>query len=266
MCTGGGFHGLQIDLRRLPGAHALRVIHPQWQTIDGHRHDWASLTIYALGSYDEIYDDIVTEIRGPSIVLHPPGAEHANRINAVGLETISVQLDPWWLRMAGFDRPIERTHCWQGGKVAKAARKLAGSWTNKATSETELARSTAHFLATALSADPISPPAWLDRVGHSLNTLDPPTTDALAKQLDLHPAWLARAYRHAVGEGLHETVRRRRVERAVRKLRNTSLGLADIAASTGFCDQSHMNRCFKAIAGRTPLQVREERRHLAMFA
>ena len=55
-----------------------------------------------------------------------------------------------------------------------------------------------------------------------------------------------------------ETVRRRRVERATVQLRASTAPLADIAAECGFCDQSHMNRAFRAVLGRTPLDVRRE--------
>jgi AraC family transcriptional regulator len=92
-----------------------------------------------------------------------------------------------------------------------------------------------------------------------LSVAEPPSTLDLARRLDLHPAWLARAYRHFSGEGLAETARRHRVEQASALLRRTDLPLADIAHSAGFCDQSHMNRCFAAVLGRTPARVRTER-------
>jgi transcriptional regulator GlxA family with amidase domain len=42
--------------------------------------------------------------------------------------------------------------------------------------------------------------------------------------------------------------------------------LAGVAADAGFCDQSHMNRCFNAVLGRTPLEVRGEAALLAAVA
>jgi AraC family transcriptional regulator len=48
------------------------------------------------------------------------------------------------------------------------------------------------------------------------------------------------------------------VERATALLRYGRNGLADIAIAAGFCDQSHMNRAFHAVLGRTPLEVRRE--------
>ena len=72
------------------------------------------------------------------------------------------------------------------------------------------------------------------------------------------PAWLARAYRAWRGEGMAETARRRRVERATLALREGAEPLAEIAVACGFADQSHMNRAFRAVLGRTPLEVRRE--------
>ena len=101
-------------------------------------------------------------------------------------------------------------------------------------------------------------PAWLSTARLALEK-GVGSTAEISRQLDLHPAWLARAYRHSAGEGLHETVRRLRVERASRLLRRSEMPLADIAIASGFCDQSHMNRCFRGMLGRTPIQVRSER-------
>jgi AraC family transcriptional regulator len=82
----------------------------------------------------------------------------------------------------------------------------------------------------------------------------------LAHALDLHPSWLGSAYRSATGEGLQETAARYRVEHAARLLRETDESYAAIAIDAGFCDQSHMNRTFRRLLGRTPSIVRDDRR------
>jgi AraC family transcriptional regulator len=48
------------------------------------------------------------------------------------------------------------------------------------------------------------------------------------------------------------------VERAALLLRGGRAALAEVAVAAGFCDQSHMNRAFRAVLGRTPLEVRRE--------
>jgi AraC-like DNA-binding protein len=107
-------------------------------------------------------------------------------------------------------------------------------------------------------------PAWLEHVRERLRLAPAqlPVTEELAAELRIHPAWLARVYREREGEGLHETVRRRRMEYAAALIRTTPSPLADVAAAAGFCDQSHMNRAFRCVLMRTPGDVQAEVRLL----
>lgn len=129
----------------------------------------------------------------------------------------------------------------------------------------ELSAATSRFLLAMFTNDETPPrPVWADDAEAWL--MHEERTGLIANTLDRHPAWLARAYRAWRGEGLMETLRRRRVERATLQLRESAVGLAEIAAECGFCDQSHMNRVFRAVLGRTPLEVRREAALLAPLA
>lgn len=259
------FHGLQFELRTFSGAKACRVVHPCGQGIREHQHDLLCLDIPVLGSYTEIFDGDQVWIGGPSVVLRPPREPHANRVDAAGLEAIGMQLDLDWLRIAGFDHRLAGTRCWIGGRVAAAAHELLSVWSRPERSERDVARVTVRFLNFALGAPSDARPAWLDDVSRALDAEQPPRTSDLARGFNLHPAWLARAYRTAVGEGIHQTLLRKRVERAAAMLRGCDRPLVHIAADAGFYDQSHMNRTFRNVMGRTPLQVRAERESLRAF-
>ncbi len=262
MADGASFKGLEIELHRYSGARVLRVVHPDRQEIDEHRHDWAYIGLHTLGRYHEIYDGGEALMSGPSAVLHPAGRPHADLVENVGLETLTVEFDRAWLRLHGFEAPLDRSVAWTGGAVALAGRQLARALCQPAIAEDQIGVATARFLHFAFRAERERRPAWLDRVRHALAATAAPSTMDIARRLDLHPAWLARAYRHATGEGLHETVRRRRVEQACILLRRSDRPLAEIALAAGFCDQSHMNRGFRATLGRTPAQVRAEQHRL----
>jgi len=253
----GQFHGLTRPLRAFTGARGVRVVHPAYQVIAEHRHDSACLTLHTLGSGREHFDDAEAQISGPSAVFHRPDSAHLDHIGDLGLETVSIEFDITWLRSAGLDIRLDRSHHWQGGAVGQSARILAKLWVFES-DELRLSRATAVFLGQALRS--AAPPRfhWLQEVSEALAAESPPSTLTLAHRLDLHPAWLARAYRAAVGEGMGETVRRSRVERAINLLRSTDARLADIAAAVGFFDQSHMNRCFTSVVARTPRQIRSE--------
>jgi AraC family transcriptional regulator len=260
--TQHSFHGLELPLRTLSGARLLRVVHPAGQRIPEHRHDWPLLTIPALGGYEEQCDDRSMAVHGPAVVLHPPGRCHANYIHALGMETFSIEFDPAWIGIAARSR-MDRSFYWLGGEVPLAARALLRLWVDPATSDEQVRQGTAEFVAYAIGARESRIPAWLGQVQAQLHSSEAEATSTLASVLGLHPRWLAHAYRSAVGEGLHETVRRRRLERAAYLLRATDYSIAAIAADTGFCDQSHLNRVMRSVTGRTPVQMRAERQALA---
>ena len=200
---------------------------------------------------------------GPSAVLHPPGRPHSDVIGEAGLETLTIEFDPQWLRRYGFERPLDRSQAWQGGPASMAARRLATTLSDAHSSEAQIGCATSDFLHCAIASEAVRSPAWLATVKQSI-AAGVSSANELARRTSLHPAWLARAYRHVAGEGLQETARRLRVEQASTLLRHSDLPLADVALASGFCDQGHMNRCFRALLGRTPLEVRTER--LAMAA
>lgn len=249
-------------MRQLSGAAATRIVHPGAQSIAAHRHDWPVLAFYRMGAYREFGDGGEIELRGPSIVFHPAGASHADEIGERGLETLSVEFDPAWLGGSA----LARQSCyWSGGVAALDAPALAALWLTPGAAPELLRTATSNFLARAFAAEAPPSPHWLETVDAAVSeaTADVRT---LSQRLDLHPAWLARVYRAARGEGLHQTLRRHRVEDAVRLIRSGGEGLADVALDAGFCDQSHMNRAFQAVLGRTPGEVRLEAAQLERFA
>ena len=249
---------MEIELRALSGARAMRVIHGPHQVIAEHDHDWPSLTLPVLGECTESCEAGVIRLAGLSAVIHPPGAFHSDTVSGRGMETVSIQLDPAWLSDTLTSSRLGRTRFVSGGRGGAAATRLSRLWATVSTPESELRQATGHLIALALS-DQQSPPGphWISAVAAQAGAWEQRTAD-LARRLRIHPAWLARAYRNVIGEGLHETARRNRIERAVLLLRTTQRPLADVALESGFCDQSHMTRNLRQLLGRTPRQIRAE--------
>jgi AraC family transcriptional regulator len=79
---------------------------------------------------------------------------------------------------------------------------------------------------------------------------------ALAARLDVHRVHLARAFRDHYGETVGDQLRRVRLLRAVRLLRESEAPLSRVAADAGFADQSHMTRALRSALGVTPGQAR----------
>ena len=78
------------------------------------------------------------------------------------------------------------------------------------------------------------------------------TIEMLAREVELSPAHLARAFKETLGRAPHQYLLARRLERARRLLETTGATLSDIAQRTGFADQAHFTRLFKRAFGTTP--------------
>ncbi len=74
---------------------------------------------------------------------------------------------------------------------------------------------------------------------------------ALAQIANLSPYYLVRTFHKQIGVPPHKYQTIQRTHRA-RKLLASGRPIADVASEAGFCDQSHLNRCFKQSFGIAP--------------
>jgi len=147
---------------------------------------------------------------------------------------------------------------WIGGRSGVEARQLVKACEGE-TSEDRLRTALQRFLQGAKRQPAREPAAWVGTITQRLREDTTLKISDLASEVRRHPSWVGSAYRHATGEGLQETAARFRVERATRLLRETGQPYAAIAFEAGFCDQSHMNRTFRRVLGRSPGAIRGER-------
>jgi AraC-like DNA-binding protein len=87
---------------------------------------------------------------------------------------------------------------------------------------------------------------------------DPPSLDELAATTGMGPFALLRAFRAETGLPPHAYLNQLRV-RLARRLLDTGLPPADVAAEAGFADQPHLNRHFKRVVGVPPGAYQRER-------
>jgi AraC family transcriptional regulator len=257
---------LEIPLRRFGGAHAHRLVDAPGAALGEHAHDWPVLSIFVAGQVENRSELGTYVIESPWVMLYGAGAPHANSIGLAGFEEIEIEFDPTWLGMTGINE-LQRPLHWIGGDVAAAGRRLGALWCDAATSESQLREASTAFLAAAQRTERRPPPPrWITSAIRRLKEQPTISSAELGKEFGLNVHWVRQAYRLAIGEGIHETARRTRVEAAATMLRQTALGAAEISALAGFCDQSHMIRCFLSVLGRTPSQVRSEWQKARGFA
>lgn len=83
-----------------------------------------------------------------------------------------------------------------------------------------------------------------------------PSLDTLAAACGVSRSQLGRLFRSTFGVAPLAWIRSRRIERAKRLIRDERHTLTEIAAMTGFSDQSHLSRTFKRIVGKNPTDYR----------
>jgi len=89
-----------------------------------------------------------------------------------------------------------------------------------------------------------------------LEHLDEPLDVAcLAKMTHRSQFHFSRAFTRSVGVSPYRYVVHLRLQRAVEMVRDGSLSLAEIAAKTGFADQSHLTRWVRRVHGVSPTQI-----------
>jgi AraC family transcriptional regulator len=106
-----------------------------------------------------------------------------------------------------------------------------------------------------------SHPAWLARARAHLADRcgEPVTIREVAASVGVHPVYFARVFRQRFGLSPMDYLRERRVGRAAALLGATMLPLTEVAARSGFCDQSHLARQFQRAFGIAPGRFRAER-------
>lgn len=99
-----------------------------------------------------------------------------------------------------------------------------------------------------------SAPAWLLRLKDEIEAAGIAAVDvaACAREAGVHPAHASRLFRQCFGASITEHARTHAVRRAIALMACPGAGLADVALAAGFCDQSHMSRAFRRVAGHTP--------------
>jgi AraC family transcriptional regulator len=103
---------------------------------------------------------------------------------------------------------------------------------------------------------------WQERRARAM--LDPgggsaPTLTQVATACSVSVAHFSRAFRISVGVSPWAWHQSRRIEHALVLLRDAALPLAQVAAVSGFADQSHFTRVFAGQVGKSPGQWRRER-------
>jgi AraC family transcriptional regulator len=261
----GSYFGRPERQRAVGSLDLCRTTYAPHQRIPEHLYDGPYLCLAVRGAFRERSGSSEAEVVAGSAVLHRPGERHADRFGERLSSCLNVAFRPEWSAFSG-DLLSEQGPALYAspGRVGPLVQKLAG--------EFELGDEASGLAIEGLTLELLSvfvrdehrgercAPRWMAATLERLRDEEHVSLAVLAREAGVHPSTLARSFRRLHGCSLGEFRRRWRLARAIEALRNSDAPLAEIAARTGFADQSHLTRALRAETGTTPAALRNRAR------
>jgi AraC family transcriptional regulator len=268
MTPGRPFNTSSAQIERAEQVAGLTLLECQYSPdllMPQHWHDYAHFVLVLGGACtDTCRKD--SRRYGPShLVFYPAGEPHASHFHRPGTQTFEIQIQTEWLeRVSGFsirgEEPCDFTAgwpVWLGRRIynefremdAMAALAIQGL-------ALELLAETARRWSNASER---TPPRWLRQTRELLQAqfTESLSLDEIAAVAGVHPVHLARTFRQHYRCTVGEYLRHLRLERARHALCTSDAPVTEIAAASGFADQSHLSNLFKRHTGITPTEFRK---------
>lgn len=248
-------------LVRLAATRVATLRHAFYETgaaVPGHRHGRASLVYGVGGPCHEIRPQAAAD--GPGVVkrrltFHPPGYEHSVRFGGP-CHVVAIEFD-------GADFPVGSDGPWPSTSTVLPATLYNHVWSamlriaDDRPSEV-VAEALADLIGEAAWFVARRKPQWLLDViehihGHWQNIQ---SVNAMADDFGVSPQHLCRAFKALLGVTIGQYGLLLRLDYARGLLWGTGQSISQIAAETGFADQSHLTRTLNRHSARTPSRMR----------
>lgn len=196
----------------------------------------------------------------PVVLLNPPGTEHHDRFRSRDgrFLTLSMPASGYAARCEGLRLGDQALRLPPSAlRHALALLSELAHWDDASPLAIEQGFATLLGDATVEVDDAVACSVGLRRALDRLDAAEhqAPTLAELAALAQLHPVYLARAFRRRIGLSPSDYLRRRRVHRSLRLIVRGE-PLSEVALAVGFVDQSHLHRCFLREFGLTPGALR----------
>lgn len=229
-----------------------------------HTHETAHVSLVLQGSFTEIIGRKERFNEASTLIIHPPGEDHAVTFHANRARVFSFHIKPQLhKRIHSFTKILDAPAAFRGGQPTWLAAQLYRE--SKTLDEVAPLMFEALALeviaATSRRADSLRErgmPRWMEQAREYLHAhfAENISFAVLAETVGVHPVYLAREFRRAFSCTMGEYVRRLRIETACREISESDLPFDELALAVGFYDQSHFSNAFKRLTGTTPAQYR----------
>lgn len=238
--------------------------------LPAHRHAEAHFILVLRGHYRSAAAGCPKEgSREPCLIFNPPRTEHQDCFDPsqvlpeARFLSLSLSARSWLELCVDAELPLAPQALYGPAAEAVVAALmplLRQPHTSPLDFQCALTRAAEPFARSSAAMLDRAPP-WLRRLKAQLRAaaLDEPgelSLAMLARELDLHPVYLSRAFRRHLGESPAAYVRALRLDKAAHLIRHTRRSLAEVAADSGFFDQAHLAHSFRAAYGLSPSAYR----------
>jgi AraC family transcriptional regulator len=259
----GQFLGRIVRIRTFRNFSLVESRHPAQQSIPLHLHVQPYFSILVQGSYRENCGSTSWECMPGQVIFHVPGEVHSDQFFDQGGELLNLEVLPEFEERLREDRipmdlRVSLDHPYGLELALKLRRELRSPDSLSGLAIEGLAMELAACVLRGRLTRTESQGHWIHRIDTALREQfsNPPSLAELAEMVHVHPVHVARTFRKRLHCSVGEYVRMLRIQAACRQLQRTDLSLAEIAAETGFADQSHLSRTLKRYMGISPMNLR----------
>jgi AraC family transcriptional regulator len=263
----GLFHGTKTKEHQAGGFMLTEYLFAPHRAIPKHCHEQTYLSFVLEGGWSERFGNQVRERTPLSLTVHPAGEIHSELLDSRGARAFHVEFSPaWLLDLEDYARVFARSAQIDGGPLTWLALRLHSEFLqidlhSCLVIEGILLESAAALARGSSDESRYGLPPWLIRAREILHARfsESLSLGGIAREVEIHPVHLARAFRRQYKRTIGEYLQELRVRHACQQLLISDRPIAQIALASGFYDQSHLSRVMRRLTGLAPAAMRRNR-------
>jgi len=225
-----------------------KTIYEPGMIMSAHVHELPYVSLVVEGRFTEHRRDAPRQLYRNMLVFHPAGEEHADCVHDVSMATVNIEYRSGRL-------PAEFVSAGGPGVEALTRALLSALAGPQSQMRHALSAIDAYLWRSAPRGNPPPKIALARDVLAADNRML--SVSAVARELGMHRAALARTFKRTYGESPRNGLTQRRLGKAALMLTTSVQPIIQIAAECGYYDQSHFCRQFKRATGMSPSRYRQ---------